>query len=100
MKLRFLLVFFLPLISVAQYPGILEKTAGIAADEAQAHQRLYQTGGQSLASANFNVHYYRLEWDVDPAVRYITGEVTSYFTITAASSSITFDMLNPLICDS
>ena len=100
MKLGFLLLFFLPLISVAQYPGILEKTAGIAADEAHAHQRLYQTEGQSLASANFNVHYYRLEWDVDPAVRYITGKVTSYFTITAASSSITFDMLNPLICDS
>ncbi len=56
--------------------------------------------GNSMASADFNVKYYRCEWDIDPAVRYIRGVVTSYFSITASTNSITYDLHNFLRVDS
>ena len=52
------------------------------------------------ASNNFDVKYYRCEWEVDPAVRFIKGKVTAYFTITAAANSISFDLVSSLITDS
>lgn len=54
----------------------------------------------TLASANFDVKYYRCEWEVDPAVYYITGKVTVYYVITSAASSISFDLMNSLNVDS
>lgn len=54
----------------------------------------------SAASSNFNVQFYRCEWRVDPAVRFISGTVTSRFTISAPASSIVFDLSDTLIVDS
>jgi aminopeptidase N len=54
----------------------------------------------SLASNNFNVYYYRCNWNIDPAVRYISGSVTSYFKTTAFASQIVYDFTNKLIVDS
>lgn len=55
---------------------------------------------RSVASSNFDVNFYRCQWEVDPAIRYIKGVVTSYFIITAATSSITFDLSVILTVDS
>lgn len=52
------------------------------------------------ASSNFDVTYYRCEWKVDPAIRYITGEVTAYFKIIEATNSISFDLIDSLVVDS
>ncbi|RYY69768.1 MAG: T9SS type A sorting domain-containing protein [Chitinophagaceae bacterium] len=75
-------------------------TKDIAAMEAVAHGRLAEGRGASLASANFDVNYYRCRWEVDPAVRYISGSVTLYFTLTAPATSITLDMMGTLTADS
>src|SRR5438094_3174987 len=73
-----------------------------AISERMARQRSQQFRMEqnSVASANFDVNFYRCEWDVDPAVRYIKGKVTSYFTITAATNSITYDLHAALTVDS
>ena len=55
---------------------------------------------RSMSSNNFDVNFYRCNWIVDPAVRHIAGSVTSYFTITTATSNITFDLANALTVDS
>jgi aminopeptidase N len=55
---------------------------------------------RSMSSNNFDVHFYRCIWNVNPAVRQIAGSVTSYFTITSATNNITFDLANALIVDS
>lgn len=52
------------------------------------------------SSSNFNIDYYRCEWNIDPAVRYISGKVTAYFTMTESSSSVSFDLENSLVADS
>ncbi len=52
------------------------------------------------ASENFDVNYYRCEWVIDPGIRYISGKITSYFTITKNTSSIVFDLVDSLRVDS
>ena len=71
--------------------------------ERLGHQRLQAretTGGYANASNNFDVHYYRCEWNVDPAINFINGKVTSIFTMTATGNSITYDLDNILSVDS
>ena len=78
-------------------------TPGQFADgEIKARNALQKTlrEGNSKASANFNVHYYRCEWDVDPGVRFIRGVITSYFTITSPAGTITYDLHAALKVDS
>ncbi len=54
----------------------------------------------SVSSGNYDVHYYRCHWTMDPAVRYIDGSVTTYFTILSPSSQITMDLSTALTVDS
>lgn len=43
--------------------------------------------------ADFDIIYQRMEWKIDPAVKYISGSVTSYFVAkTGAPDSIYFDL--------
>lgn len=72
--------------------------------EQAAHQRIIAVNNslESITSAsnNYDVKYYRGEWEVNPAVRYITGKVTVYFLITAATNNIQIDLMNTLTVDS
>jgi aminopeptidase N len=73
----------------------------IARMEMQAHQNRFNgVTARTFASENFDVKYYRCEWEVDPAVRYINGKVTVYFKMLSASSSIELDLMNTLMVDS
>ena len=101
MKNVLLLLFVLPVFCMAQQLHELERTMPSVADiEKKAALSILQNKMQSLASGNFDVHYYRCEWKVDPAVRYINGIVTSTFTILSSSNSITFDLTGALTVDS
>jgi aminopeptidase N len=51
-------------------------------------------------NSNFDVKFYRCEWEVTPAIRYINGKVTVYYTITSATNTIIFDLMNTLLVDS
>lgn len=49
----------------------------------------------------YDVRYYRLELNVDPAVRYVSGAVTCYFYVEAASFDyIQFNLRNNMTVDS
>lgn len=101
MKKFWLIIFALiSIVCKSQSPNVVEKTAWIALGEANAYQRL--TGQEEFGgvSDNFDVKYYRCEWEVDPAVRYIKGKVTTYFTLVSTGNSIIFDMMSPLVVDS
>src|SRR4051812_9397208 len=72
----------------------------IAAMERQGHQRIATGAAATLASTNFDVKYYRCEWEVDPAVKYIKGKVTIYYVVTAQTNSIALDLMNTLTVSS
>ncbi len=103
-----IILFFLILCCVklsAQVPiDYCKQVNEIALFEQLAHQRI--TGGginnilTTAASNNYDVKYYRCEWEVNPSVRYINGKVTIYFIITLATNNIQLDLMNPLVVDS
>ena len=72
----------------------------------KTHQAFFDGNGidgvphVSVASNNFDVNYIRCEWKLDPAVRYIQGKVTFYFSLTKASDSIVLDLVQQLVTDS
>jgi aminopeptidase N len=70
--------------------------------EMYAKRMEYQAtmGRGSAASENFDIKYYRCEWEVDPAVRYIKGKVTIYFKLFTGGNSITVDLSSALTVDS
>lgn len=82
-----------PMLDIAQY-------------EKQSRQRLLDAQGAdgaaafTVASDNFDIHYYRCDWKLNPEVRYINGGITAHFTIKAASDSIVFDLVRSLTVDS
>lgn len=100
MKLIFSTLSTLLLFSFHSFGQPAFTTKDIAAMEAAAHSRIVSGRGGSLSSANFDVNYYRCRWEIDPAVRYINGAVTVYFTITTSTSSVTLDLMNTLVTDS
>ncbi|HTL80499.1 MAG TPA: M1 family aminopeptidase [Bacteroidia bacterium] len=53
---------------------------------------------QAINNSDFT--YQRCEWTVDPAIRFISGKITTYFTPAASISQLEFDMNDTLICDS
>ncbi len=98
MKHILLLLFLSANICFAQEKDDIES---IARMEMQAHQNRFNGfSARTFASDNFDVKYYRCEWEVDPAVRYINGKVTVYFIITSSSATITLDLMNTLTVDS
>jgi len=99
--MRFLLFFLLASASsFAQTTDEYKQTSAIASMERDAHQRLLFGKEATVASDNFDVKYYRCEWEVDPALRYINGKITVYFIVLVPSSSITLDLMSPLVTDS
>lgn len=81
-------------------PGECKSIQDIALMERLGHERIAGRGNATLASNNFDVKYYRCEWDVNPAVNYISGKITVHYTITSSASSISFDLMNGLNVDS
>ncbi|MBO9611605.1 MAG: T9SS type A sorting domain-containing protein [Dyadobacter sp.] len=83
--------------ALAQDPASDFSTADIAALESRsAGLRMNARGLRVMASNNFDVKYYRCEWEVDPAVNYIKGNVTSHFVMNTAGNSITLDLSSVL----
>lgn len=73
----------------------------IASAEAFHVQNVFKAAEYAAApSNNFDVKYYRCEWTVDPAIRYIRGKVTVYYVTRATANSISFDLTDSLTADS
>ena len=94
MKTFFLLLFLTANVCFAQERA---DAPSIALMEMQAHQQQFSnfTGG-TASSENFDVKYYRLEWEIDPAIRYINGKVTVYYKMLSSGSNITLDLMSVL----
>jgi aminopeptidase N len=101
--MRLILLFFL-LISFganAQQPAnTCKQINDIALAEQLAHTRVDGPAGILTGASDFDVKYYRCEWEVDPAIRFIKGKVTVYFVVAVPAASINLDLMSPLIVDS
>ena len=78
----------------------LIEEADIARMELQSHQRsadASKMAGLSSASTNFDVKYYRAEWEVNPAVNFIKGKLTAYYVKSGSDNTISFDLVDALL---
>lgn len=111
MKRLYILIalFHVAVFGLAQQP-ITQKKVEKFFEEVSTHERPYydrllqlrQMGDTAftVASPNFDTHYFRCEWYVDPNVDSIRGKITSAFTITSNTNNIIFDLVNQLNVDS
>ncbi len=79
--------------------SLCKATEDISIAERNSRLRILSENS-SLASSNFQVIYYRCIWEVDPAIRYIKGNVTSHFITNANTNSISVDLSFQLPVDS
>jgi len=95
--------------ATAQYanPASLLNIEKFAEEEQQAFKNLsgrVQQGMDSyrgsVASDNFDISFYRCEWEIDPAIRFIRGKITSYFKMASSADKIVFDLSDTLTVDS
>ncbi|WP_298753805.1 M1 family aminopeptidase [uncultured Psychroserpens sp.] len=90
MKLRLLI--FLGLFSTVSFSQDYNETLNTIR-EAEAKSALNRIMQRSnLNTGNYDLKYHRLELDIDPAVSFITGDITSYFTAKSNMTTITFDL--------
>ena len=76
----------------------MQEIASMEAEKFQTYsQQLLQANAFTASSTNFDVKYYRCEWEVDPAVRFIKGSVTVYYTLLSTASSISLDLMSNMI---
>jgi aminopeptidase N len=95
MRLAFVLLVFISVKASAQAVGDDCKNINdIAMMERLSHERVASEEQLTFASNNFDVKYYRLEWEVDPAIRYITGKVTAYYLVSSSTNTISFDLMS------
>ena len=101
-KMRLLIIFILIFSRLYAQQDYVKEINAIAASEQLNHSRIINSSAYNAttASNNFDVKYYRCQWQVDPAVRYIQGQITVYYVITTATNSISFDLMNALTADS
>jgi aminopeptidase N len=96
----FLLIKFIMCTAITNAQQIKATVLDIPQMESKAYSRIVDVNSVTTSSENFDVYYYRCEWDVNPAVRYIKGKITVYYTLITESTSISFDLMNPLFTDS
>jgi aminopeptidase N len=99
MKWFVLIIVSLYSFSAFAQQNVCKDLNGIADMERQQMARVQMTS-QTSASNNFKINFYRCTWKIDPAIRYIDGKVAAYFTMTAPSTNIVFDLTNMLTVDS
>ncbi|MBP6446123.1 MAG: M1 family metallopeptidase [Saprospiraceae bacterium] len=72
-------------------------------NKAHTARRFFMHNGERgpVANDEFDMKYYRFEWFIDPAVKYISGTATPHFKVGKSSlKNISFDFTNQLIIDS
>jgi len=70
-------------------------TKAIAASELQSASQLLSVQ-VNPNTQNYNITYHKLEFTVNPTVKFITGKITTTFTAVSNMTTITFDFANAL----
>ncbi len=95
------LLFFLFVVSVkAQAPLSPQQFSQLAGLEMKARTGNPERLPQNIID-NYDISYHRCVWQVDPAVQYIAGNITTYFKpLTSGFDTILFNCSNLLTVDS
>ncbi len=102
MKVKFLFLVFFVIIPLKCFPqnkpdkDFLEKMSFY---ESQKYKKVLKAINSGIGN-EYDLKYHRLSWKVDPAIRYIKGEVFSRFVIKGGTDNLSFDLSDSLRVDS
>lgn len=83
-------------LSFAQQQETLDKIVNAEMKSAQKQMNLTVNPN----TQNYDVTYHKLEFNVDPAVYFVSGKITTTYTALANMSTLTFDLANELTVSS
>lgn len=75
---------------------ITDDFSSIIESETKSALNIFQ-GERNLNTGNYDLKYHRLEFDIDPNVAFITGDVTSYFVAKENLNEITFELSDNMV---
>jgi hypothetical protein len=100
MKLYLLLLLVFPFsVALAQKDEDLMTTGDISVMERSRYAKSidpFRLAAKKSGSENFDVTYYRCQWEVDPNVKMIAGTVTTHFIMKSAGNIISLDLSDNL----
>ena len=101
---QFIIIVIL-LFYFSQYKAVSQHLAHVASEScsaACAHSFLQKSlVTEPVSYASYDLIYQRMEWDIDPAVRYISGKITSRFrSLTGNLTVLEFDLDSAMVVDS
>lgn len=85
----------LPIVLSAQWEEVVEVEAKRFGQSAQNRSAAFD-----VVKDRFNIHYHRLELNLEPGVQYIHGRVLTGFVVQQGSKQLAFDLDNSLRVDS
>ena len=101
-KMKFLIVILLAaigLIAYSQKPSQnFEEKAALIERQSFLNKTIFS---ESAATLDYNLVYQRMEWQIDPAIRFIRGKITCFFkSNVSALTTISFDLQDNMRVDS
>lgn len=94
-RILFLVFVMLSVITNAQI--IIDNDhSAIVESETKSALKIIQ-GTKNLNTGNYDLKYHRLEFTVDPAVAFISGDITSYFEAKENLNEVTFELSNNML---
>jgi aminopeptidase N len=91
---------FFGVVQAQPVSTLLKEMKDHAHQEQQAAQQFRTVTTTSASSLNIDLKHYQCEWEIDPAINYIKGKVTSTFVALSATNNIVFDLSKVLTVDS
>ena len=98
--MRCLALLSLALLALGIHAQVLYDPTPNDAFTASEHHHTGPLRSGAAPTRGYDLKYHRCAWTLDPAVRFIRGTVTSYFTTTATLSQLVFDLSDSLTVDS
>ncbi|HBS85056.1 MAG: hypothetical protein A2W91_07455 [Bacteroidetes bacterium GWF2_38_335] len=97
------LLFFFGLISLAALAQVRDFQQGpdiCSKSKIELFKSYKNTKNLKGAGGMYDLKYHRFEWNINPYIESIQGNVTSYFVPSSSLTEITFDLSDTLIVDS
>ncbi len=97
----FLCLFITSTVTFSQEYAPGDEVMIVAQKKAEMWGRVFEKDLKYSIGNNYDLKYYRFFWEVDPAVLYINGKVTSHFEITVDNTQlIQFELADNMTVDS
>lgn len=100
--LKTLLIFqvFLTLAAFSQQTQMHQGCEFCSKSKQKLYEQIHKAKSVKSAGSEIDIRYHRMHWTVNPHIRFIQGEVTTWFVALENVSEITFDLSDTLIVDS